>query len=129
MAGVVGSLSPSSPLPFRPLLLSYFAIVLYQTDVVTGICTLFCAGSVLAPGASPVFRVVHSEVPHVPPALPCSRALSSSFFLSLNFSFQEWREKQSYGGWLPLAVLLSIPASLWWETKLLQGHPKAQCLC
>lgn len=128
MAEVVGSLSPSSPLPFRPPLLSYFAIVLYQTDVVTGICTLFCAGSVLAPGASPVFRVVHSEVPHVPPALPCSRALSS-FFPSLNFSYQEWREKQSYGGWLPLAVLLSIPASLWWETKLLQGHPKAESLC
>lgn len=33
------SLSPSSP-----LLLSHFAIALHQTDVVRGICTLFCAG-------------------------------------------------------------------------------------
>lgn len=121
MAGVVGSLSPSSPLPFCPLLLSHFAVALYQSDVVMGIYTLFCAGSVLAPGASPVFCVVHSEMPCVPPASPCSRALSSSFFPSLNFSLQEWIEIQSCGGWMPLAALLSIPASLWWETKLLQS--------
>lgn len=73
------SLSPSSPLPFRPLLLSHFAVALCQT-VVRGICTLFCAGSVSAPGAFPVFCVVHCEVPCVPPASPVSKQQGPEFF-------------------------------------------------
>lgn len=73
-------LFPSSPLPFCPLLLSHFAIALCQTDVVGGICTLFCGGSVLAPGASPVFCVVHSEVHCVLPASPISMQQGPEFF-------------------------------------------------
>lgn len=71
--------SPSSPLPFCPLFLSLFAIALYQTDAVRGIFTLFCAGSVLASGASPVF-CGDSEVPCVPPASPVSMQQGPEFF-------------------------------------------------
>lgn len=74
------SLSSSSPLPFCPLLLSHFVIALCQTDVVRGIFSLFCAGSFLAPGASPVFCVVHSEVPCILPALPVSMQQGPDFF-------------------------------------------------
>lgn len=75
------SLSPCSPLPFRPLLLSHLAVALCQTDVVVGICTLVCAGSVIAPGASPMFCVVHSEVPCVSPASPVSMQQGPEFLL------------------------------------------------
>lgn len=74
--------------------------------------------------------VVHSDVPHVPPASPGSPELSSLPFpeLLLPGVKEDNVSCPSRGAWLPLAALLCTPASLWWETKLLQSHPKARSL-